>query len=155
MNAPLTGTGGTYYVMAQLALKGYHASCTFGNAPFVDILVAAPDGSKSVSLQVKTATEARRWRGHGDSRAVKELQWTLGRRAAKHARTGLFYAFVDLKSFARDEVPDVYIIPSIWIKEYSAPWVDDPSVKWVRFHVSPDKVEASKNNWDQIAEALS
>jgi hypothetical protein len=155
MDATLTGTGGTYYVMAQLALRGYHASCTFGNAPFVDILVAASDGSKSASFQVKTATEARRWRGHGDLREVSELQWTLGRRAAKHARTGLFYVFVDLKSLASGEIPDVYIIPSAWIREHCARWIDDPSVKWVRFHVLPGKVETFKNNWDQIAQALS
>jgi hypothetical protein len=138
--------------MAQLALRGYHASCTFGNAPFVDILVAAPDGTKSISLQVKTATEARRWRGQGVDRAVVELQWTLGPKAAKHARQGLFYVFVDLKSLAPAEVPDVYIVPSSWVKKYCAPWVDN--VKWVRLHVAPKDMQPFKNNWNQLAEAL-
>ena len=149
----LTGTGGTYYVMAQLALRGYHASCTFGNAPFVDILVAAPDGAKSVSLQVKTASDARRWRGRGDARVVNQLQWTLGHRLAKHARPGLFYAFVDLKSLGQGEVPDVYVVPSAWTKAYCASWVD--SVKWARLHVSPKDMAQFKNNWDRIKETLS
>jgi hypothetical protein len=149
----LTGTGGTYYVMAQLALRGYHASCTFGNAPFVDILVAAPDGAKSVSLQVKTATDARRWRGRGEAAVVKELQWTLGHRLAKHARPGLFYAFVDLKDLEEGEVPDVYVVPSAWVKTFCAPWVD--SAKWARLHVRPEDMEPFKNNWTQLKEALS
>jgi hypothetical protein len=150
----LTGTGGVYYVMAQLALRGFHASCTFGNAPFVDILVGAVDGAKTVSLQVKTAREARRWGGTREAPRVIELQWTLGRKLAKHCRSALFYVFVDLKGFKTEEVPDIYIVPSEWIKKYCEPWVD--IVKWVRFHVAPEKVEPFKNGkgWQQLSEAL-
>ena len=148
----LMGTGGVYYVMSQLALRQFHASCTFGNAPFVDILVGSSDGAKSVSLQVKTARDARRWKGRGAARALRELQWTLGRKLAKHACPGLFYAFVDLKGLDHSEVPDVYIVPSAWVKTHCASWVD--RAKWVRLHVSLAKVEPFKNNWDQIARAL-
>jgi hypothetical protein len=149
----LIGTGGVYYVMAQLAFREFHASCTFGNAPFVDILVGAVDGAKTVSLQVKTAREARRWAGSGKDLQVKELQWTLGYKLATHSRPGLFYAFVDLKGFKAGEVPDVYIIPSEWIKTYCKPWVD--TAKWLRFHVPPDQVKSFKNCWEKLSEALS
>lgn len=47
----------------------------------------------------------------------------------------------------------MYIVPSTWVKEYCAPWVD--TVKWVRFHVSPEDMEPFKNNWEQLAKALS
>jgi hypothetical protein len=144
----IIGTGGTYYVMSQLAIRGYHASCTFGNAPFVDILVASHDGHKTISIQVKTARNARRWKGN----LVNELQWTLGWKSAKHSTPNLFYAFIDLKNLSDTEPPDVYIIPSTWVKDYCAPWVDQ--VKWVRFHVHPDLVDPFKNKLDPIDEAL-
>jgi hypothetical protein len=57
MNSQLLGTGDTYYVMAQLALRGFHASCTFGNAPYVDVLVSTPDGHTTLSIQVKPKIE--------------------------------------------------------------------------------------------------
>jgi hypothetical protein len=147
-HSQLIGTAGTYYVMAQLAAGGYHASCTFGNAPRVDILVAAEDGHKSLSIQVKTARDARRLKNN----EVIQLQWTLGWKAAKQSYENLIYTFVDLKSLSLSEIPDVYIIPSGWVQEYCAPWVDE--VKWVRFHVSPDEVELFKNKWNLIAEYL-
>ena len=142
----LTGTAGTYYVMAQLAARGYHASCTFGNAPNVDILVASADGGRLISIQVKTANEARR------GNPVKELQWMLGLKAAKQSNPHLFFAFVDFKSLDATTPPDVYVIPSAWIKEYCASWVD--KVKWVRFHVSPQNVQQFKNNWNLIRSTL-
>jgi hypothetical protein len=145
----LTGTGGTYYVMSQLAIRGFHASCTFGNAPFVDVLVASPDGHETLSIQVKTAFEARRY---DRKKELKELQWTLGWKSAKQCHAKLFLAFVDLKSISSAEMPDVYIIPSAWIRDYCAEWVD--KVKWVRFHVDPTKIGRFKNNWEQISKAL-
>ena len=84
---------------------------------------------------------------------MNQLQWTLGHRLAKHARPGLFYAFVDLKSLGQGEVPDVYVVPSAWTKAYCASWVD--SVKWARLHVSPKDMAQFKNNWDRIKETLS
>lgn len=149
----LIGTAGTYHVMAVLAARGFHASCTFGNAPFVDILVSSAKGDKSVAIQVKTTREARRWRGKGEKAIVKELQWALGYRAAKHTRPGLFFAFVNMKGSPLGGKPDVYLVPGTWLAEFCAPWVDKVSL--VRFHVAPDRVEPFRDNWDQLEAALA
>jgi hypothetical protein len=42
-----TGTAGVYYVMYKLAARGFHASCTMGNSPSLDILVSSEDGEKA------------------------------------------------------------------------------------------------------------
>ena len=86
-DSQLLGTAGTYYVLAELAARNCHASCTFGNARYIDVLVSARDGSKTVAVQVETAREARRFKGRGTSKRLHELQWPLGRKAAKLTTT--------------------------------------------------------------------
>jgi len=152
MNSQLIGTGGTYYVMAQLALRGFHASCTFGNAPYVDVLVSAPDGHTTVSVQVKTAWYATRYKGRGEDRRPSELQWSLGYKAATTSSPNLFFAFVDLFGIEADTIPDVYIVPSKSIKSYCAPWVD--KVSWVRLHIEYEDFQQFRNNWDILLKAL-
>lgn len=151
-DAQLLGTAGTYYVMAQLAARDFHASCTFGNAPHVDVLVSARDGRKTVAVQVKTASEARRYKGRGKSKRLHELQWPLSRKVAKLNHRGLFFAFVDLKGTRLRQVPDVYVVPSAFVFAYCEPWVDD--VKWVRLHITPDKLSPFLEQWDLLRQAL-
>ena len=62
MNGAFISAAGTYLVMSKLAINEIHASCTFGNAPIVDIIACSSDGSKSISIQVKTAFKAKRTR---------------------------------------------------------------------------------------------
>ena len=62
-NNSLIGASGCFHVMSRLAYENIHASCTFGNAPVVDILASSVDGSKTISIQVKTANVARRTSG--------------------------------------------------------------------------------------------
>jgi hypothetical protein len=68
MNGQFISAVGKYYVMSKLALNEIHASCTFGNAPNVEILASSANGAKSISIQVKTAEYAKRWRGRGDEK---------------------------------------------------------------------------------------
>lgn len=152
MSSQLLGTGGTYYVMAQLALRGFHASCTFGNAPYVDVLVSAPDGHTTLSVQVKTALRATRYRGRGENRRAYELQWPIGYKAATTSNDNLFFAFVDLFGLEADTVPDVYVVPSEFVKSYCAPWVEE--VKWVRLHIPHEQFQCFRNNWEDLSEAL-
>jgi hypothetical protein len=67
LNSQFIAAAGTYFVMSRLSMNEIHASCTFGNAPSVDILASSADGSKSISIQVKSAIYAQRWRGKGDN----------------------------------------------------------------------------------------
>src|SRR5947209_20547840 len=90
-----TGTAGVFYVMYQLAARGFHASCTMGNAPYIDILVSSEDGEKSLAIQVKTTEHAMRLRGRGKERKEHHVEFPLGRKAAKLNRRGVLFAFVD------------------------------------------------------------
>ena len=152
MDTQLLGTGGTYYVMSQLALHELHASCTFGNAPYVDVLVSAPDGSRTVAIQVKTALWATRDRGRGSDRKPFELQWPLGHKAARLSNPWFFFALVDLRGLQPDTIPDVYVVPSPFVAAYCAPWIDD--VKWARLHIGVEEMEPYKNRWELITEAI-
>ncbi|HEY8505905.1 MAG TPA: hypothetical protein VIL46_15075 [Gemmataceae bacterium] len=147
------GTGGTFYVMARLAFEGFHAGLTYGNAQNVDILVASPDGSRALSIQVKTAWKARRDRGRDGCRAPHHLEWTLGRKAAKIRHDNFFFAFVDLRKLRKDKIPDVYIVPAVVVAKHCEGWVD--KAKMVRFHPSIEMMEPYKNNWQLLRDALS
>src|SRR6266567_3369334 len=141
-NAALIGTSGTYFVMAQLAARDFHASCTFGNAPFIDVLVSSHDGRRTASLQVKTARFAQRWRGRGVKKTLDHYEWYLGHKVAQVPKDSLlFYAFVDLKlSYwevgykPANITPEIFIIPlsevAAWYQQYVKP--DGMSRLWVR-----------------------
>ncbi len=151
MDTQFIAAAGTYLVMSKLALNEIHASCTFGNAPNIDILASSSDGAKSIAIQVKTAYHARRLKGRGEERKLHHLEFTLGHKAAKTNFKNLFFAFVDLDQ-DWDESPTVYIIPSKFIYEYHEGWVDD--VSWLRFHPEIGEVEQFKENWSLIKKAL-
>jgi hypothetical protein len=87
-----TGTAGVYYVMYRLAAQGYHASCTIGNAPYLDILVSSENGEHNLAIQVKTTEHAMRHRGKGDLRKPHELQFPLGHKAARLNSLKVIYA---------------------------------------------------------------
>jgi hypothetical protein len=148
-----TGTAGTYYVMFRLAAEGIHASCTHGNAPNVDILVSSADGSRSVSIEVKTTEHALRLRGRGTAKLPHHLEFPLGARAAKLNNPSLLIVFVDLRVFTPQRIPQVYVFPSAFVAKYCASWVD--SVKMVRFHLPITAAEPYKENWDVIRNALN
>lgn len=152
MNNQFISTAGTYYVMYKLAMNQIHASCTFGNAPHVDILASSIDGSKSVAIQVKSSTCAIRWRGRGKIKKVDHLEWNLGYSAAKTSFENLFFIFVDLEDDYSGGTT-VYIAPSSFIFNYCKPWVDD--VKWVRLHIPIIEMEPFKENWEIIKNALT
>ncbi len=46
---------GEYFVAAELSRRGYIATLTLRNARGIDIVVADPDSTRSVGIQVKTS----------------------------------------------------------------------------------------------------
>src|SRR2546430_17342619 len=60
----LTGTAGEYYVCAELCRLGFLALLTPKNNPLFDVVVTNVNGSKSVSIQVKTrsTTNTQGWK---------------------------------------------------------------------------------------------
>jgi hypothetical protein len=144
-----TGTAGVYYVMYQLARKHFHASCTMGNAPNIDILVSSEDGARSVAIQVKTTEHALRYRGRGDQRQPFQLQFPLGRKAGKLNRPGVIFAFVDF-AISSDGNAAVYLVPSQAVCEFCKRWVD--TAKMVRLHASLAWMAPYRDAWHLVSE---
>ncbi len=54
LDSTLVGVAGEYLVAGELSLRGYIASITLRNSRGIDIIASNPDGTKSVSIQVKS-----------------------------------------------------------------------------------------------------
>jgi hypothetical protein len=146
------GQEGHFYLMYQLAKHGIHAASTHGNAPFIDILASAPDGRKSVAIQVKTTSWALRWRGRGANRAPDHLEFPLGYSAAVTAHPDLIIAFIDLRKSEQPTIPDIYFVPSLTIKDFWSAWIEN--AKMVRWHPPIGLAAQFKNNWAFLSELL-
>ncbi len=149
-----TGTAGLYYVMHRLAAEGIHAACTHGNAPHIDILASAADGSLTLAIQVKTTEHALRLKGRGEAKQPHRVEFPLGRSSAKLSQERVFFAFVDLRVHDGPEIaPDVYIYPSTVVAAHCASWVDQ--VPLVRFHTLVAAAALYKNRWDILDRFLN
>ncbi len=138
------GASGQFYVAHQLTKHFIHASITVGNAPSVDIIAAKEDGSKSISIQVKTSQDAYRRNRYGR----EGCEWDVGAGViAKYSPT-LWYAFVDLKLGSGNE-PDVYIVPSFWVSNFVKP-------DWGRkmYFLPSSAWDMTKNKWELISSCL-
>ena len=91
----LVGTAGEYFVCAELCRRGYLALLTPKNNPIFDVVATTSDGSKTVSIQVKT-------------RSVRNKQgWKLGADMGKgSSHPNLFVALVNLEE---NGLPGFYI----------------------------------------------
>src|SRR5580704_1943785 len=98
----LTGIAGAYFVAAELSQRGYIATMTSRNTEGIDLLVSNLDGSRIVSIQVKTSGAKQRKRF--------SRSWMLAKKHEDIFSINLFYVFVDLKE--EDKKPDFYVVPS-------------------------------------------
>ena len=83
---------------------------------------------------------------------MTQLQWYLGRKAAKANLKGLFVVFVDLDRWSKSPVTECYVVPSAFIYDYCKRWIDQ--VGMVRLHISPDQMEQFRGAWHLIKDAL-
>ena len=149
----LTGIAGAYFVAAELSQLGYIATVTSRNTEGIDLLASALDGSKTISIQVKTS--AARHRKHFSR------SWILAKKHEKIFSPNLFYVFVDLQE--GNQKPDFYVMPSKTVADY----VKTMHRKWLkgttktgkarkdsdmRLYEIWDDSEAKKclNNWGRL-----
>ncbi len=113
--AQFIGAAGQHYVAYCLSVRGIHAAITLGNVPDVDLIIAKPDGSVALSIQVKTSSGAHRPKRYG-----KELcEWDVGGAAVNRFSDHLWYAFVDLQESAPSSWnPRVFLVPSLWVGKF-------------------------------------
>jgi hypothetical protein len=151
-SSQLTGISGVHFVAARLSFLGFHAVPTTRNIHGPDLLVSSIDGSKGISLQVKTTVWAMRTRGRGNSKKPHHYEWDIGWASARENHPNLFFALVDLKEF--QDMPDVFIVPSAIIFKYFEH--GDPKA-WprARYHPEIAEIELYKNKWDILENALT
>lgn len=105
-----SGISGEFYVAAELTKRGLVASLTSKNTKTIDLLASNSDGSKVVSIQVKTTR-------YGTS-------FTLGQKDEEiETNESLFYVFVNLNITTQNDTinygqVDYYVVPMKKVKEY-------------------------------------
>lgn len=141
------GTAGQYYLAYCLAARGMHASLTLGNAPSVDLIISSSDGKRSLAVQVKTATSAKK-RKYGNV----GYEWYVGSGAVGKNSPDFVYAFLDFKGDVVNNTPDVFFVPSLWVGKFVKPgWSMS-----LYFLPATETVEImTKANWHILQELLS
>jgi len=83
--------------------------------PQFDVVIAKPDGSLALSIQVKTSRCAYRRKHYG-----KEVcEWDVGPSAVNAISDNFWYAFVDLQERdGRSWNPRVFLVPSRWVGKF-------------------------------------
>lgn len=152
-NSKLTGGAGEHYVAYALSAFDYICALVREGSPTIDLLASNVNGSKTVSVQVKTSKSAKRKRGRGENRDWHHLEFTLGKHAVQHATENFIFCFVDLRGEKLSNTPDVYVIPSEVIRSHYDKR-DLSKIKWLRLHWSIEKMEPFKNNWEPFHNLL-
>ena len=105
LETTLVGVAGEYLVAGELSLRGYIASITLRNSRGIDIIASNAEGTKSVSLQVKTNSNG------GKS-------WMLSKKAEDYFSDNHYYIFVALSKV--NERPSFHIVPSQEVAEVTS-----------------------------------
>lgn len=115
LESTLVGVAGEYMVAGELSRRNCIASITLRNSRGIDIIASNNDGTKSISIQVKTNNYGAK-------------NWLLNQKAETFASESHFYAFVILRG--QLERPEFHIVPSPVVaetvtREY-AEWLNKP-----------------------------
>jgi hypothetical protein len=99
----LVGVAGEYYVAAELSRRGFVASISLRNTRGMDILATNQDGTRSVTIQVKTTQK-------------KGTSWLLSKKAESFVSKTHYYVFVRLGD--KDQRAQFHIVPSRVVSSY-------------------------------------
>ncbi|MDN3706553.1 hypothetical protein QW060_26245 [Myroides ceti] len=114
----LSGIAGEYFVAAEISRRGYLAAITLRNSDGIDILVSNPNGDKSISIQVKTTQNKRKW--------------VLTQKVENETSDKKFFIFVNIP-LDKNLAPEYLIIKSTDLasKIYSGhrSWLNSPGKK--------------------------
>jgi len=130
-NKSLVGIAGAYFVAAELSQQGYIATVTSRNTEGIDLLASNFNGSKSVTIQVKTSGP--------EQRKSFSRSWILQRKHEDIFSENFFYVFVDLKP--ENQKPDFYIVPSGIVAKY----VKETHKKWLNTLSKSGKAHRDNN----------
>jgi hypothetical protein len=105
LESTLVGVAGEYLVAGELTLRGYLASITLRNSRGIDIVASNADGSRSVSIQVKTNSNGKK-------------SWILNKKSEKFYSENHYYVFVALQGLGQR--PSFHIVPSKVVADYTS-----------------------------------
>jgi hypothetical protein len=105
LESTLVGVAGEYLVAGELTLRGYLASITLRNSRGIDIIASNTDGSRSISIQVKTNSSGKK-------------SWILNKKAEKFYSENHYYVFVALQGLGQR--PSFHIVPSKVVADYTS-----------------------------------
>ena len=139
------GNAGEFYVLAQLAQRGYIAGKTDDGQTLIDVIATDPETLKTVNIQVKSTAQ---FTGY----------WMTGNKARK-SFVSLWYVFVSLKAPA--EMPEFFVFHSsevaAGVEEQHQSWLAKPMKDGSsrkssdiinRFQPTPERLEESRDCWD-------
>lgn len=141
------GNAGEFYVLAQLAQRGYIAAKTDEGQTLIDVIATDPETLNTVNIQVKTSQHAH------------ATWWMMSKKNEAHYDS-LFYVLVKLNG--TDQQPSFFVFHSSdvgpWLKQDHAAWqakpkrdggqrVDGPLRK---FRPTPEQLEAARDNWEAL-----
>ena len=104
LESNLVGVAGEYLVAGELTLRGYIAAITLRNSRGIDIIASNADGSKSISIQVKTNSDGGK-------------NWILNKKSEDYFSKDHYYVFVALGNI--NERPCFHIVPSKVVANYT------------------------------------
>ena len=141
------GNAGEFYVLAQLAQRGYIAGKTDDGQTLIDVIATDPETLKTVNIQVKSTAQ---FTGY----------WMTGNKARKSFES-LWYVFVSLKAPA--VMPEFFVFHSsevaAGVEEQHQSWLAKPMKDGSprkssdiinRFQPTPERLEESRDCWDLI-----
>jgi len=152
----LTGLAGEYYVLAQLAVRGFVGALTLGTSKGVDILASNPKTGRLFRGEVKTTrAKPRKAKIHGEGNFYT---WWMDVKHELDRGKDLVYCFVALQ--ANDRLPRFFVVPSgavadhltaeheRWRKSKGPGLVKDNDGR--TFRASEDNREKWENDWSVL-----
>lgn len=111
----MTGVAGEYAVAMELSKLGIISTLTLRNTKGIDILASNHDGSRTVSIQVKTSRN-------------KDKKWLLSKKSETQFSPNFFYVFVNIDLKGTDLA--FHIVPSEVVSKFIIQnhhdWVSSP-----------------------------
>jgi hypothetical protein len=117
----LTGASGEHYVAYKLSALGYPTALTRGGSPVIDLMVGDLSGSNTISIQVKTSSNAKRNYKRKVNMHKNHWEWDVGAKGKHLKGDSIFYTFVNLKGTPSDTNnphPEVFIVSSNDVSKY-------------------------------------
>ena len=144
------GNAGEFYVLAQLAQRGYIAGKTDDGQTLIDVIATDPDTLNTVNIQVKTTRDGGQ-------------KWVMGTKNRVPYK-GLWYVFVSIKD--NHQLPDFYVFSSDEVAQSVEAryqyWLNKPqkdgsareeSKMIPRFQPDTDALERARDRWDLMFNA--